>query len=172
MVTSHPLPLPRRDPIARYAWIALVVGAVWINVRAFQPPAQAQDGGPGVIIYQATPTPSLPTPALAAPALSLAQPTAAPPSDQPIETPALAAPGGAGGPEGDTGGQDSGLLPQIDPQPAYDPTLHPAEAAAALTAAYQDLPTAGAAPDASTEAAAREYQRRRLDSGAYRPQTR
>lgn len=78
----------RHDPLARVAVLALLALALWSSVARLEQPAAAQ----GIIIIDATPTPSLPTPALAldapAPALMLIAPT---PAAEPVVAPALMA---------------------------------------------------------------------------------
>jgi hypothetical protein len=116
---------PHRDPIARLALLASIAVVLYTAFTSATAPAQAQSDPPPVILI-ATPTLPIWQPT-EAPALTLAAPTPAPqviyvlaPTAE-LQVISVAAPG--------------------DVQPAYDPTLHPAEAAAAETQAFQDLPT-------------------------------
>jgi len=82
----------RNDPLARLAVIALLALALWSSViQLEQPAADAQ----GIIILEATPTPTLPTPALSDPALLLIAPTIAPAIAPAAESPALTSPDAA-----------------------------------------------------------------------------
>ena len=125
MVSSQPMPAVHHDPIARYAWIAMLIAAVWINVVTYQPPVQAQGADPGVIIYQTTPTPALPTPAPGSdPAIVFALPTPALAAPEP---PPHVAQDGAGAAEADDGDYLANVGAQAPHSPRGDaPTMPPA----------------------------------------------
>lgn len=166
---------PKKDPIARLTLlgcVALVCYAMFVSVTAPVPASAQAEGDPIIIVA----TPALPTPAGNPSELGMIVPTA-PPIQAPIaaapptpQTIYIEVPGPTPQPEvvyvtvesqAQQGGTPDGGLPAVEVQPAYDPAQHPIEAAAALAAARQDLPTLQCPCDAaplSQAPDARDYQ--------------
>lgn len=126
------LTIPQKnDPIARMAVFALLALALWASFAPSNPTAGAQ----GIIILDATPTPSLPTPALAlelAPVFSLPTPASLqlPAPIWPTEAPAAPLPPTSGDYLANVGAQEKhSPRGDVDHPPAYasGPILYPAE---------------------------------------------